>query len=266
MGIAEPAIAAAQQHEPLIRLRQIGEHGFLVVVEDLRPDRDAQHEVAAIGAGPVGPCPAAAVLRPEMLLIAVIDQRVQVVGRDKDDIAALAAHTAIRPAELNELLAAKAHRAAAAITALEVDLALIEEFHGIEQTKKGSGWAAPLAFRRLGKRLFGGLRRSRLDRNIGTTAKAFAELHRALFKREQRVVAAHADTLAGMKLGAALAHDDVAGDHDLAAEFLDAEPPAGAVAAVAGRAACLFMRHPEPPAPALAAAPLLLPARPAGSR
>src|SRR5438094_1718308 len=136
MGIAEPAVAAAQQHEPLIGPGQVREYGFLVVVEDLGPDRDAQYEVAAIGAGPVGPRPAAPVLGPEMLLIAVIDQRVQIVGRDKDDIAALAAHTAVGPAELDELLAAKAHRAAAAIAALEVDLALIEEFHGSHKLKR----------------------------------------------------------------------------------------------------------------------------------
>ncbi len=57
------------------------------------------------------------------------------------------------------------------------------------------------------------------------------------------MVASHADAFAGMKLGAALAHDDVARDDDLAAEFLDAEPPSGAVATVAGRTARLFMCH-----------------------
>ena len=69
-------------------------------------------------------------------------------GRDKDDVAALAAHAAIRPAELDELLAAKAHRAAAAIAALEVDLALIEEFHGSHKLKRGA--AGPLPSRSVG--------------------------------------------------------------------------------------------------------------------
>src|ERR1700686_5502249 len=49
-----------------------------------------------------------------------------------------------------------------------------------------------------------------------------------------------------MELGAALAHDDVAGDDDLAAEFLDAQPAPGAVAAVARGAARLFVCHLEP--------------------
>ena len=61
--------------------------------------------------------------------------------------------------------------------------------------------------------------------------------------REDRVVAAEADAGARPALGAALADQDVAGDHRLAAELLHAEPPALAVAAVAGRAACLLVCH-----------------------
>ena len=83
----------------------------------------------AVGAGAVRAGAAAAVLGPEMLLIAVIDQRVQIVGGHEDDVAALAAVAAVGPAELDELLAAKAHRAAAAVAAFQVDLALIEELH-----------------------------------------------------------------------------------------------------------------------------------------
>src|SRR5690348_18185991 len=44
---------------------------------------------------------------------------------------------------------------------------------------------------------------------------------------------AHIDILAGMVFGAALADDDVAGHHDLAAEFLDAEAAAARIAPVA---------------------------------
>src|SRR6267154_1146903 len=148
MRIAEPAIAAAQQHDPLVRAGQVGEHGFLVVVEDLGPDGHAQHEIAAVGAGTVGPGSATPVLGAKMLLIAVIDQRVEIVGRDKADVAALAAHAAIGPAELDELLAPEAEAAAAAVTALEVDLALIEEFHGRNKLKRGA--AGPLPSRSVG--------------------------------------------------------------------------------------------------------------------
>src|SRR5207302_11460412 len=94
-----------------------------------------------------------------------------------------------------------------------------------------------------GERLFGGLRRSRDYRDELAAADPLVELDVPFFEREQRVVAAHADLVAGMELGAALAHDDVAGDDDLAAVFLDAEAPARTVAAVARRAAGLFVCH-----------------------
>src|SRR5438477_174330 len=160
MRIAEPAIAAAQQHDTLAGLGQVGEHGLLVVVEDLGPDRHAQHEIAALGAGLVGAGAATPFLGTKMLLITVVDQRVQIVRRLEHDVAALAA-------------------------------------------------------------------------------------------------------IAAIKLCAALAHDDVARQHDLATEFLDTEPPPAAVAAVAGRAACLFMGHPLPPTPAPAPRSPRLPSLPA---
>ena len=46
-----------------------------------------------------------------------------------------------------------------------------------------------------------------------------------------------------MKLGATLAHDDVAGQHHLTAKALDAQPFGFGVAAVAGTAACFFVCH-----------------------
>ena len=49
------------------------------------------------------------------------------------------------------------------------------------------------------------------------------ELHDTVRLREQGVVAAAADVDAGMELGAALADEDVAGQHVLAAELLDAK-------------------------------------------
>ena len=98
---------------------------------------------------------------------------------------------------------------------------------------------------RLG-RLLGGLRRlhgRRHDRDVGTPSPAGVELDGTRRCREQRMVAADPDMRTRMKLGAALAHDYVAGDDDLAAELLDAEPPATAVAPVALGAARFLMRH-----------------------
>src|SRR5262249_17299004 len=86
-------------------------------------------------ARPAGRC-------PKMLPIPIIDQGVEVLGGNKDDVSSFAAVTAIRAAELDEFFAAKAHRATAAIAALQVNLALIEELHSHQQ--KGERQAAPL--------------------------------------------------------------------------------------------------------------------------
>ena len=72
-----------------------------------------------------------------MLPIAVVDQGVEVVRRDEDDISAFAAVAAVGTAELDEFLAAEARRAAAAVTALQVDLALVEELHGASAAPMG---------------------------------------------------------------------------------------------------------------------------------
>src|SRR5437016_1081191 len=104
MLVAESAVSAPQQHDPLLWAGQVGQHALPVVVEDLCADRHRQHEVATIGAGAVRAGAAAPVLRPKMLPITIVDQRVQIIGGLKDDVAALAAVTAVRSAELDEFL------------------------------------------------------------------------------------------------------------------------------------------------------------------
>src|SRR3954452_20072502 len=95
-----------------------------------------------------------------------------------------------------------------------------------DSNKKGSGGPLPSGIRCVGKRLLGGFRRVRHDRDELAPADPVLKFHIAGFEREQRVVAPHPDALARVKLAAALPHDDVAGNHDLAAELLDAEAPA----------------------------------------
>src|SRR5690242_1043698 len=57
------------------------------------------------------------------------------------------------------------------------------------------------------------------------------------------MVLAETDVVARLPLGAALANDDVARDHALTAKFLDAQPPARGIAAVAGGTTCLLVCH-----------------------
>ncbi len=66
----------------------------------------------------------------EVLLVAIIDQRIEAVLRLDPDIAALAAIAAIGPAERNEFLPPERNRPSPAIAGADDDLGLVEEFHG----------------------------------------------------------------------------------------------------------------------------------------
>ena len=84
----------------------------------------------------------AALRRPEMLGVAEVDQRVQVIGGDEHDVAPLAAIAAVGPAELEVFLAPERDHAVPAVTGAEVDLGLVEEFHvGVfSLSPAGEGW------------------------------------------------------------------------------------------------------------------------------
>src|SRR3954464_11206223 len=79
--------------------------------------------------------------------------------------------------------------------------------------------------------------------HVFTAELAISECDLPVGEREQSMILAQADVVARVPLGAALAHDDVAGANSLAAELLHAEALALTVAAVAGRAACFLMCH-----------------------
>src|SRR5215208_6848867 len=91
-------------------------------------------------------------------------------------------------------------------------------------------------------------RRGRLLRGRGRhgddpTPAALAELHDPRRLREDRVVPADPDAVAGLEDGPALADDDLAAGHDLAGEHLHAEALGVRVAAVAAGAEPLLMCH-----------------------
>src|SRR3712207_610508 len=60
---------------------------------------------------------------------------------------------------------------------------------------------------------------------------------------KEGVVFAHADIRARVPFRAALTNEDVAGEHLLIAELLDAQTTSCGIAAVARRTACLFVSH-----------------------
>src|SRR5665213_2403827 len=106
-----------------------------------------------------------AVRGAEMLPVAVVDKGVEIGDRLDHQIAAAAAIAAVRTAELDEFLAPERDDAGAAVAALEINLGLIEEFHG----------AAATAARTLVR----GLGLKRRDRDKGAPAGRGVERDRA---------------------------------------------------------------------------------------
>src|SRR3954453_6790190 len=103
MRVAKTAIAAFGQHEAFAEAGKIVDQRLAVLVEDLRADRDLEHHRLAVGAVAVLAHAVGALRRLEMLLVAVIDQRVEAVGALDDDVAAAAAIATAGPAELDIL-------------------------------------------------------------------------------------------------------------------------------------------------------------------
>ena len=112
--VAPAAVAAARQQHALAGPRQVGDQRLAVLLEDLGADRHPQHHVVGALAGALLAHAGLAVPGEEMLLVAVVDQRVQPLDRLGPDVAALAAVAAVGAAELDELLAAEADAAVAA--------------------------------------------------------------------------------------------------------------------------------------------------------
>ena len=144
MSIAKTAVTAAEQNEAFAGTGEIRKDYPVLLIQDLCTDRNAQYEILAAGAGTLTARARPAVLCPKMLPVPVIDQGVEVFGRDKHDVSTFAAIAAVRAAELDEFFAAEAHRATAAIAALQVDLTLIEELHSHQQKGEQPG-RSPLA-------------------------------------------------------------------------------------------------------------------------
>src|SRR6185295_11172955 len=86
-------------------------------------------------------------------------------------------------------------------------------------------------------------RNRRHDVDVLAAKLAVSERDQTVSECKKRVILAQADVGPRVPLGAALAHDDIAGANGFAAELLHAEALALAVAAVAGRAACFLMCH-----------------------
>ena len=114
----------------LAGLGQVRDQSFAILIDDLGAGRQLEHHVGTLGAGAVLAFAVAALLGLEMLLVAVVEQRVEIGHAFHDHVAAFAAVAAVGPAELDELLPAEADGAIAAVTRAHIDLGLVEKLHG----------------------------------------------------------------------------------------------------------------------------------------
>ena len=130
MGVAEAAIAAFEQYDAFAGGVEVGQHGFLIVVEDLGADGHFDHHVVRAGAGHIGARAVAAFAGAEMLGVAEVDQGVEVGHRLKDDVPAAPAHAAIGATVFDEAFTPEGDDAVAAVAGAEIDFGLVEELHG----------------------------------------------------------------------------------------------------------------------------------------
>ena len=128
-GVAQSPATAAGKQGLLADLSQVGEQEVAVVIEDLRPGRNLDHQGFAAGAGPVPTHTVGTAPRLEMLTVAEVDQGVEPLNGLHHHIAAFATVAAVRATEFHILLTAERAGAVSAIAGLNVDLGLVEKFH-----------------------------------------------------------------------------------------------------------------------------------------
>src|SRR6185295_6624463 len=101
---------------------EIVDQRLAILVDHLGTDRHLQHDRLAVGAMAVLAHAIGALLRLEVLLVTVVDQRVEPGHALEHDVAPAAAIAARGPAELDKFLAAKRHAAIAAVAGADIDL------------------------------------------------------------------------------------------------------------------------------------------------
>ena len=154
----------------------------------------------------------------KMVLEAVVLQRVELAGDLEDDVAAAPPVAAVRSATRHELFAAEAHGTGATVPTLDEDLDAVREHQ--DPARPGDFCST-------------GLDGLREHGDFLAAVPRPLEADHAVDKREEGVVAPHADVGPGKDRRAPLAQENGAGIHRLACARLHAQPLADAVASVA---------------------------------
>ena len=148
MDIAQPALAALRHQHALTMAGEVADHLIGVDVGDHGAHRHADRGVLAALAVHLAAHAVFAALRLEAALMAKVDQRIEALISDQPDRTAVAAVAAVGAAERNELLAAEADAAVAAIAGMDLDVGFVDEFHGCGSGERGS-WEGKISCSRL---------------------------------------------------------------------------------------------------------------------
>jgi hypothetical protein len=150
-----------------------------------------------------------------------------------------AAVATIRAAKLFVFLVPEGRTTIATVTSGNIDIGFVNELHGrileSENTKGPQG--GPFSVTRRGASDWGDVHHVTVQRALD------GELNVAIGRGKQGVILAHADVVAGVELGAALANDDGACAHQFATEGLDTQHLWLGITAVSRRAAAFFLCH-----------------------
>jgi len=222
MHVAQPAPAALGDQQALPVRGQITNDFIGIDVVHHRPDRHLDEDILSALAVFLLAHAVLAALGAELALVAEINQGIEVFICGEPHAAAITAIAAIGAAERDELLAPKPHATIAAIACNDRDFGFIDQFHSKKPRSERGLMCARSGLRRR-DHADGPLALGAFDR----------EIHRAIDQRIERMVTAQAHARTRMELGAALAHDDVAGLDGLPAVDFHAQIFRIGIAAVA---------------------------------
>ncbi|MNN36037.1 hypothetical protein D3C81_1499120 [compost metagenome] len=128
--VAEAVPATLGHHQTLPRLGQVTDDFLGTGINDGRSYRHRQDQVFTLGTGAVLAAAVLPALGIEAPGVAVVHQGIQVLVGLEVYRATVTAITTVGTAFFDELLAAKAHEAIAAVTGFHVNGYFIDEFHG----------------------------------------------------------------------------------------------------------------------------------------
>ena len=129
MGVAVSAIAAAQKHYALPGLGQVQQHMLAILIQNLGSRRNLQDDVVAFTASALTPHAMGASFGFVVLLVAKIDECVEIIDTLNDYIAAATAIAAVGPTMFDGFFTPKANAAGAAVTAFDKNFRFVKEAH-----------------------------------------------------------------------------------------------------------------------------------------